>query len=416
MRIAIVDYAGHPFQVQLSRSLTWRGHQVLHMYFQGFQTPHGKLEKAANDPLDLIIEPVSLGKPFPKYSFLRRRFEEINIGKIFAARIDAFAPDVVLVANCPLDCLLQIANKARRAGRILVFWQQDIYSVAIGRILGRKYGLLGRLIGVYYRHIEKRILAMSNATIVISQDFVETIRHELGMATANVHVIENWAPLNDIPVRPKINPWSTRHGLADKKVILYSGTIGLKHDPQQLLDLAEDMQGDPNTRLVVVSEGPFVDWLAQEGRKKALDNICVLPFQSYADFPDVLGCADLTIAVLEADAGTFSVPSKILSYLCAGRPIVLSAPPENLAARIIRGCGAGQVVAAGDKASFVSAVRMLAENSDLRLEAGQNARTYAEMTFNIDTITSRFEAVFRETLTNYPAPRPSTSLPAVPAL
>src|ERR1700730_15358624 len=105
MRIAIVDYAGHPFQVQLSRSLTWRGHQVLHMYFQGFQTPRGKLEKAANDPLDLIIEPVSLGKPFPKYSFLRRRFEEIKLGKIFAARINAFAPDVVLVANCPLDCL-----------------------------------------------------------------------------------------------------------------------------------------------------------------------------------------------------------------------------------------------------------------------------------------------------------------------
>src|SRR6478672_7824448 len=97
MRIAIVDYSGHPFQVQLSRSLADRGHQVLHMYFQEFQSPHGKLEKTANDPVDLIIEPVSLGKPFPKYSFLKRRFEEISVGKMFAGRINAFAPEVVLV-------------------------------------------------------------------------------------------------------------------------------------------------------------------------------------------------------------------------------------------------------------------------------------------------------------------------------
>ena len=357
----------------------------------------------------MIINPVSLGKPFPKYSFLKRRFQEISVGKAFASRIEAFAADVVLVGNCPLDCVLQVGSKARKAGSKFIFWQQDIYSSAIRRILGRKFGVLGRLIGAYYRHMEQRILSMSNATIVISQDFVESIRQELAMPTANVHVIENWAPLDDIPVRPKTNAWSTRHDLADKKVILYSGTIGLKHDPQQLLDLAENLKDDVEIKIVVISEGPFVDWLAEASRKKGLSNICVLPFQSYEDFPDALGSADLAIAVLEQDAGAFSVPSKILSYLCAGRPIVLSAPPENLAARIISGCGAGRVVATGDRASFVAAVRALAENSASRLEAGRNARTYAEMTFNIGTITTRFEVIFREALMSQQAPKPSAS-------
>ena len=69
MRIAIVDYSGHAFPVQLSRSLAERGHQVLHSYFREFQSPHGKLEKAASDSAELTIDPVSLGKPFPKYSF-----------------------------------------------------------------------------------------------------------------------------------------------------------------------------------------------------------------------------------------------------------------------------------------------------------------------------------------------------------
>jgi len=81
MRIAIVDYSGHAFPVQLSRSLADRGHQVLHSYFREFQSPHGKLEKAAGDSSDLTIDPVSLGKPFPKYSFFRRRFLEIEVGR-----------------------------------------------------------------------------------------------------------------------------------------------------------------------------------------------------------------------------------------------------------------------------------------------------------------------------------------------
>ena len=43
MRISIVDYAGHPFQVQLSRKLAERGHDVLHLYFGQAITPRGML-------------------------------------------------------------------------------------------------------------------------------------------------------------------------------------------------------------------------------------------------------------------------------------------------------------------------------------------------------------------------------------
>jgi colanic acid biosynthesis glycosyl transferase WcaI len=98
-----------------------------------------------------------------------------------------------------------------------------------------------------------------------------------------------------------------------------------------------------------------------------------------------------------------------LSYLCAGRPIVLSAPPENLAARIISGCGAGDVVASGDRAAFVSAVRALVDNSALRLQNGHNARIYAETTFNIGLITTRFEAIFQDTLASQKNPNRSIS-------
>ena len=43
LRILVSDYSGHPFQVQLSRELARRGHEVIHSYSAGFQTPKGNL-------------------------------------------------------------------------------------------------------------------------------------------------------------------------------------------------------------------------------------------------------------------------------------------------------------------------------------------------------------------------------------
>ena len=47
--------------------------------------------------------------------------------------------------------------------------------------------------------------------------------------------------------------------------------------------------------------------------------------------------------MLNEDAGKFSVPSKILNYLCAGKPIILSAPSDNLASQMIIESKAGKV-------------------------------------------------------------------------
>jgi hypothetical protein len=166
-------------------------------------------------------------------------------------------------------------------------------------------------------------------------------RNEFGLSTSNVHVIENWAPLADISVRPKSNAWAVEQQLAEREVVLYSGTLGLKHDPALLLQLAEALRSRPQALIVVTSEGPSADAVQKDAAAMKLQNIRVLPFQPFETYADVLGSADVLIGILQADAGRFSVPSKILSYLCAARPIVLSAPAENLASRTVTAAGAG---------------------------------------------------------------------------
>jgi glycosyltransferase involved in cell wall biosynthesis len=392
MRIAICDYAGHAYAVQLSRELAGRGHSVRHLHFTEFQTPKGELSRHPLDPETLDITPVSLGRPFEKYSLLARRSHEIEIGRRIAACILKFSPEVVL-ANLPLVALGEALAACRSANTPFVLWQQDIYSRAIREALGRKLGIAGRALGFYYRRMEARALAASTAVIVIAQDFVSAIADEFGLSTSNVHVIENWAPLADISVRPKSNVWALEQQLANKEVVLYSGTLGLKHDPALLLQLAEVLRSRPEAMIVVVSEGPSADTLQKTAGAMKLHNLRVLPFQPFEKYADVLGSADVLIGILQADAGRFSVPSKVLSYLCAARPIVLSAPSENLASRTLTAAGAGVAVSAGDANGFSSAVVAFLMDAERRARSGRNGRAYAERTFEIRAIADRFEGI-----------------------
>lgn len=395
MRICICDYSGHPFQVQLSRELARRGHKVLHLYFAEFQTPKGRLKVEADDPATLAIESIALGVSFEKYGYIKRRWQEIEVGRRFAKRITNYAPDLVLACNLPLDSLTKVVDSCANSGRPFIFWQQDIYGDAIRKILKRKFGAIGGLIGRYYQMSERRAAARSAEIITIAEDFREILEAEFKIAAANIHVIENWAPLDEITPRAKVNRWSRDYNLTDKKVVLYTGTLGLKHDPQQILALARKIRDRPNASVVITSEGPSANWLAERAKAESIAGLVILPFQPFEVYPDVLGTADVLISILEADAGAFSVPSKILSYMCAGRPIVLAAPPENLASRIVERSGAGLAVPAGNTAKFINAVEVLLNDADLRAECGRRSRNYAAENFDIVKIGDRFESVFK---------------------
>jgi glycosyltransferase involved in cell wall biosynthesis len=398
LRICICDYAGHPFQVELSRELARRGHSVLHLHFAEAETPKGRLQVEAGDPDTLEIEAVSLGRPFAKHNLAKRIFQEMEVGRRIARRIAGFGADVVVGANLPLDALRSILAVCRKSSCPFVFWQQDIYSEAVAKILGQKYGLPGRAVGSYYRHMERRAAARSSAIVVIAADFVATLERDFGVDPAKIHVIENWAPLGEIAPGPEANAWSAAQGLDGKDVVLYTGTIGKKHDPAMILAVAQALRDRPNTTVVVASEGPSARWLAEQAGAQGLDCLKVLPFQPYESYPQVLATAKVLISVLEKDAGTFSVPSKILSYLCSGRAIVLSAPPENLASRIVQRAGAGVTSLPGDTGAFIAGVQALLDDAGRRAECGRAARAFAESRFAVDGIATRFERIFQSCL------------------
>lgn len=392
LKIVLHDYSGHPFQVELARELGRRGHRVHHCYSDAMQTPQGALARRGDDPPTFSIAPVSLGRALAKYSYLQRWKQERRYAELLAQRIAEQNPDIVICGNSAPDIQMSALQAARAGKAGFVFWLQDLYGEAAKRILPRRLPAVGHVAAHLLQAKETRCLRQSDAIVSISDDFLPILK-SMGVSADRCVIVENWAPLAEISPRPKRNVWSLEQGCVEEFCFIYAGTLGLKHNPELLAALAQALGRHSAARLIVASQGLGADYLAEQKRLRHLDRLTLLPFQPYDALPDMLGTADVAIALLEPEAGVFSVPSKVLSYLSAGRPILAAMPQENLAARLIRREGAGMVVDPADIEGFVATALGLLGNRATLAAMGPRGRAYAERAFAIGPIADRFEAI-----------------------
>jgi colanic acid biosynthesis glycosyl transferase WcaI len=413
MRIVVHDYSGHPGQAQLSRALARRGHEVTHQHCPSYATGKGSLQVEPGDPPTLSFEPCAMEGTFAKYSVFTRIRQELFYGRRAARSIAAKEPAVAVISNVPLLAHSILARRLVRCGVPMVFWHQDIYSEAIGSAARRRLPVAGAWVARLAEGLERTIARRSGAIVAISPTFLDRLA-AWGVADKAV-VVPNWAPIDELPMFDDdddgggggpAEEWRSRLGLRGHPVVLYSGTLGLKHDPGILASLAERLgESHPSARVVVISEGKGRDWLEEwkHDRGAAADNLVLSDFQPYADLPAVMGSADVLMAVLEPDASRFSVPSKVLTYLCAGRAIVGVLPPDNSVAEILLTHGAGLVVRRDDVSSEVA--RLLNDEA-CRKAMGRAGRRYAEGAFSPETAADRFEEVFNDVV---PVSAPSAS-------
>ncbi|MEU8992585.1 glycosyltransferase family 4 protein [Streptomyces sp. NPDC048558] len=392
MRILVHDYSGHPFQAQLSRELAYRGHDVVHSTCSAYVSGKGNLAEDAVVGLRFVT--IGDRVVLDKGAYVRRLFKETRLGLELARQVRREKPDVAMLANLPIPTLVVAASALKTLRIPWVLWHQDITAVALKSFAAAGVSKLMGVAARVFEQGEKWSARRASAIVVIADSFVR-VHREWGTA-AKATVIPNWAPLDEILPVPRANAWSQEHGLTGVRTVLYSGTIGLKHNPVLLVRLAETLreQGE-RVRLVVVNDGPAVPVIKEAADARGVE-LTLLPFQPYERLPEVLGAGDVLVVLLTADAGEFSVPSKTLSYLCAGRPVLGLMPADNLAAKLLR--RAGSPVFAPEESSLSDAATWVREvlNDPARAESlGKESRALAEREFALEGCASRFEEILR---------------------
>ena len=367
MKILLNDYSGHSHTFDLAKKLS-PNHIIDYCYADFFQTPKADFSIKNISLKRFFINPISIKKKFDKYNFATRIIREISYGKEVINLINKKNPQLVICANTPLNPLLNIFNHCKKKNIRTVFWMQDIYSQAIKKLLNKKLYILGTLISFYFYFLEKRCEKIADQIIIISNDFKKFLNKE---SLKKTHYIENWSAYDKINKNHK-NYFKKKLNPQNKFCIIYSGTIGMKHDSEIFFNILEKL---PDILIIVSSEGKYAEKIRSHAKKKKI-NLKLIKWVGPKYFYSFLSIADAFLVTLNKEASEISVPSKIYSYLSVGKPILALMPKNNLGAKKIIQHKSGYIISPNNADLLVSKIKNIITSKNKNLKFRINKKKY----------------------------------------
>ena len=259
-------------------------------------------------------------------------------------------------------------------------------------------GLVQRgLLYTALRAADTRLCRLADQIVTLG----EGVRGEIaarGISPSLVAIVPFWLDGSKVRPSPRENAWRTRHHILPRTfVALYAGTIGYISGAEVLVETARLLEHRTDILLLCVGDGPVKERLMVAAAEARLTNIQFLPFQPSEVLPQVLATADVGLVSLLPGAGRTSVPSKVLGYLAAARPVIASVEPETDTARLIEQAACGRVTGVHNPQGIASAVLELANDARLREQLGRAGRLHFERFFDRASGVSAYERLLNPT-------------------
>jgi colanic acid biosynthesis glycosyl transferase WcaI len=181
-----------------------------------------------------------------------------------------------------------------------------------------------------------------------------------------------------------------RHGFPF--VVLHAGNLGFYGAWDTLLQAAKILS-NKNTGVVFIGDG--ANRAALESAARDLPNVEFAPFRPVAQIAHVMMAGDVHIVTVKRGLEGVVVPSKLYSILAAGRPILVVAPAECDAARIVVESGCGVAADPDDPDAVAAAICELRAQPALLAEMGRRARETAAKYARVDEL-DRFVAIVED--------------------
>jgi len=170
-------------------------------------------------------------------------------------------------------------------------------------------------------------------------------------------------------------------GLANKRIILWAGSLGQAHGLEFVIQAARLLAGDPSIHFVFLGDGSSRKALEQLAASLALTNVTFLEPVSLERLPRYFSIAECGLASLRA-APTHegARPSKIFPVLASGKALVFIGAGE--CARLVRESRSGVVIAPENAAAIAAEISALLYDRDRLREYGANGRSFVERHFD----------------------------------
>ena len=319
-----------------------------------------------------------------------------NISSLVAGLLSG-RQDVIFAISPPLTIgisawLLSLIKRAPYCYNLQDIWPE--VAVRLGVLRGRR-------IIAFFERLERFIYQTSRKIFAISEEFRANLERK-GVAADKIVVLPNFVDTERLRPLPRRNDFATRHGLADRFVVLYAGNLGLSQGIEVILDAAEILESTMAKMATIVSESPLFlivgqgtcrEDLIESAKRRGLASVRFLPLQPEADLPLLYASCDLALIPLRKGITENSVPCKTYAIMAAGKPYLAAVDPGSSVWNLTDEAGSGWCVPPEDGPALAAAVRELALKPAELQQRGRQGREYAERNFARPAITGGYRLV-----------------------
>lgn len=277
-------------------------------------------------------------------------------------------PDVVISSSPPLFVpMVGVAfSMIRRVPH--VFEIRDLWPAFIAATNG--WDKNGKL----YRFLEKLELFLyrkSKRIISFSPTFVDDLT-ERGVPADKIDLVINGSDLSLFKPQETNQQLLEEHGLKDKFVIGYIGTIGLAHELDNAVRAAKLVE-DEGIVLLFVGAGGEKENVQNLAQELNATNVKFIGRQEKKDVPKFWSLCDVSLVHLKgSEELAAAIPSKIFEAMAMSKPILFSGL-DGAGPYIIKKHDAGICVGPRDPEALAAAMREMKNNPEKLAEWTQNS-------------------------------------------
>lgn len=297
---------------------------------------------------------------------------------------------VVFVSSAPPVFLAAaVRTAAQLARRPYIYQCQDVNPEAALLSGVLRPGASTRLMA----RIDRRNIQRAAAVVVLSGDMAATLR-ERGVECRRLLVINNFivAPDEEEEGSPPVEPEKAEGRFR----VLFAGNLGLVQGLEAVIDGARRLQGFPEIEFVFMGAGAGEAALKERAGEMLGSSVAFIPHQPTAVALGAMRDADLGLVSLAPGIFRVAYPSKTLSYVAAGCPVLAVVEAESELAGLIETAGLGATCPPGDPAALADAVlRQRASGQGGQLDRS-GIRAAGERYFGADQALERWSVLFEQ--------------------
>lgn len=272
---------------------------------------------------------------------------------------------LVLVSNPPLTVFVPLFTRKKFSFVVYDLYPDSLFSQGFIK----KNSPIGR----WWTNVNRKVFSKAECVFTLSEDMKRAVAQYV--SEDKIKIVYNWAHNEHMkPIEKKENKFLANHNLQDKFIVLYSGNMGMTHDIDIMVDVANRMKDNQRIHFLFIGEGAKKPIIEKKIADYGLTNCTVLPFQPLEVLPYSMGAADIAVVTTDAKQSGLSVPSKTYAHLATGATLLCLAADNTELGKLTKTHCVGKCFGRENMDGIVDFISTLEKDKALLTDYKENSR------------------------------------------